>query len=55
MLYSLRHAAITDLVRDGLDLLSVATLAGTGIVMVQKRYGHMAGEHAAAALEGLAL
>lgn len=55
VLYSLRHAAITDLVRDGLDLLSVATLAGTGIVMVQKHYGHMAGEHAAAALEGLAL
>jgi integrase len=55
VLYSLRHAAITDLARDGCDLLTVATLAGTSIEMIQKHYGHMAGEHAAAALEGLAL
>jgi integrase len=53
--YSLRHATITDLVTDGLDLHAVAKLAGTSIVMIEKHYGHLRGEHAAAALAKLAL
>lgn len=55
VLYSLRHAAITDLAKGGLDLLSIATLSGTSIAMIERHYGHMAGEHAVKALAGLAL
>lgn len=53
--YSLRHAAITDLVQTGLDLLTVAQLSGTSVLMIQKHYGHLQRERAAKALAGLAL
>lgn len=53
--YTLRHSTITDLVVDGLDLLTVAKLAGTSVRMIEKHYGHLRGEHAAKALAGLAL
>lgn len=54
-IYSLRHSVITDLVTCGLDLMTVATLAGTSILMIQKHYGHMQREHAAKALAALTL
>lgn len=53
--YTLRHSTITDLVVGGLDLLTVAQLSGTGVTMIEKHYGHLRREHAAAALAGLAL
>ncbi|MDE2452247.1 MAG: tyrosine-type recombinase/integrase [Burkholderiales bacterium] len=53
--YALRHSTITDLVRAGLDVLTVATLSGTSILMIQKHYGHLNAEHAAKALEALTL
>ncbi|HUB89062.1 MAG TPA: tyrosine-type recombinase/integrase [Dyella sp.] len=53
--YTLRHSVITDLVKGGLDVASVATLAGTSILMIQKHYGHLCHDHAADALAGLAL
>ncbi len=53
--YTLRHSTITDLVVDGLDLLTVAKLAGTSIRMIERHYGHLRAEHAAKALAGLAL
>jgi len=53
--YTLRHSTITDLVTDGLDLLTVAKVAGTSIRMIEKHYGHLRGDHAAKALAGLAL
>lgn len=53
--YTLRHSTITDLVVDGLDLLTVAKLAGTSVRMIEKYYGHLRAEHAAKALAGLAL
>ncbi len=52
--YTIRHSVITDLVTGGLDLFTVATIAGTSIVMIQKHYGHLQREHARAALEKLA-
>ena len=53
--YSLRHSVITDLVVDGLDLLTVAQLSGTSVAMIEKHYGHHRADRAAAALAGLAL
>lgn len=53
--YAMRHSAITDLVTDGLDLLTVAQLSGTSVSMIEKHYGHLRANHAAAALAGLAL
>ncbi len=54
--YALRHSTITDLLSlHGLDTLSVATLAGTSLAMIEKHYGHLIREHAALALGKLAL
>ena len=52
---TLRHSVITDLVTGGLDLFTVAKLAGTSIVMMQKTYGKLRADHARAALQGLSL
>lgn len=53
--YSLRHSTITDLVQSGLDLLTVAQVSGTSVAMIEKHYGHLQRNRAAAALAGLAL
>lgn len=53
--YSLRHSTITDLVTNGLDLLTVALLSGTSVAMIQKHYGHIRGDHAREAMARLAL
>lgn len=53
--YSIRHSVITDLVTGGLDLLTVAQLSGTSIVMIERHYGHLRADHAAAALARLRL
>ena len=53
--YTLRHSVITDLVTGGLDLFTIAKLAGTSVLMIEKHYGHLQNEHARDALEGLAL
>ena len=53
--YTMRHAAITDLVTGGLDLLTVAQVSGTSVAMIEKHYGHLQRERAASALATLAL
>jgi integrase len=53
--YSLRHSVISDLVHDGLDLLTVAQISGTSVVMIERHYGHLRGDIAASALARLAL
>ncbi len=53
--YTLRHSVITDLVTNGLDLLTVAQISGTSVVMIEKHYGHYRAEHAAKALERLVI
>ena len=50
---SLRHSVITDLVHGGLDLLTVAQISGTSVAMIEKHYGHLRGDVAAAALAKL--
>lgn len=53
--YTLRHSTITDLVTSGLDLFTVATLAGTSVAMIEKHYGHLQQNRARDALAGLVL
>lgn len=53
--YTLRHSTITDLVHDGLDLLTVAQISGTSVKMIEQHYGHLRGDVAAVALARLAL
>lgn len=54
--YALRHSAITDLIAlHKLDTLTVAQLSGTSLQMIERHYGHLLREHAAKALERLAL
>lgn len=55
VLYALRHSAITDLVESGLDLFTVAALAGTSIRMIEAHYGHLQADRAREALARLAL
>jgi len=53
--YTLRHSVISDLVHDGLDLLTVAQVSGTSVRMIEQHYGHLRSEVASAALANLAL
>jgi len=48
--YTMRHSVITDLVVGGLDLLTVAQLSGTSVAMIERHYGHLQQDRAAAAL-----
>ncbi|MGB4060945.1 MAG: tyrosine-type recombinase/integrase [Burkholderiaceae bacterium] len=50
---SLRHSAITDLITEGLDVLTVSHLSGTSIAMIQKHYGHLVDTRARDALAKL--
>ncbi len=53
--YTLRHSTITDLVRHGLPLLTIAQISGTSAEMIERHYGHLARDAAVKALAGLAL
>lgn len=41
VIYSLRHAALSQMVGSGLDSFIVAQIAGTSVAMIEKHYGHM--------------
>lgn len=53
--YTFRHSTITDLVAQGLDLLTVARVSGTSVLMIERHYGHLKNEVAAKALAALSL
>jgi integrase len=53
--YTLRHSVISDLVHDGLDLLTVAQISGTSVAMIERHYGHLRSDVAAGALARLVL
>lgn len=53
--YTLRHSVITDLVRSGLPILTVAQLADTSVAMIEKHYGHLGRDDAEQALAALAV
>lgn len=41
VMYTLRHAAISDMIAGGVDSFVVARLAGTSTTMIDKHYGHL--------------
>lgn len=53
--YTLRHSTITDLVSAGLPLLTIAQISGTSAEMIERHYGHLAGDAALKALDKLSL
>lgn len=53
--YTLRHCVITDLVRAGLPILTIAQLAGTSVVIIEKHYGHLVRGDAELALASIAI
>ena len=53
VLYSIRHAAISEMLTAGLDPLSVARLAGTSVTMISKHYGHLVQDHIRAQLSSV--
>lgn len=55
VMYALRHSAITDLVRGGLDLMTVAQISGTSIKMIQQHYQQHQADAATAALAAIAI
>lgn len=54
-IYTLRHSVITDMAGAGVNLMTLAQIAGTSILMIQKHYGHLTGDQARAALEVAAI
>lgn len=53
--YTLRHSTITDLVRAGLPLLTIAQISGTSVQMIERHYGHLCSDAATKALDSLSL
>lgn len=41
VMYSLRHAAISEMIMAGVDVFLIARLAGTSTAMIDKHYGHL--------------
>jgi integrase len=50
VLYSLRHTAISEMMRAGIDVFTVAKLTGTSVSMIEKNYGHLRHEEVKAKL-----
>lgn len=55
VLYTLRHTAISEMIVGGLDAFSVARLAGTSTVQIDKHYGHLIAERTREALDRVEL
>lgn len=53
--YSLRHAAISELLVSGMDMHTVAKIAGTSTDMIDKHYGHLCIERTRKQLDAAAL
>ena len=52
--YTLRHSVLTDLIRVGLPILTVAQISDTSVAMIEKHYGHLVRDDAEEALASLA-
>lgn len=46
VLYSYRHAFITNALSRGVPVATVAELTGTSVAMIERHYGHLARDHA---------
>ncbi len=41
VMYSLRHTAISEWIRNGIDTFQIAKMVGTSMAMIEKHYGHL--------------
>ena len=41
VMYSLRHTAISEWIRNGIDTFQIARMVGTSMAMIEKHYGHL--------------
>lgn len=55
VMYSLRHAAISELLVGGMDVHTVAKIAGTSIDMIDRHYGHLCIERTRKQLDAAAM
>lgn len=55
VMYSLRHAVLSDMVANGVDLLTVSRLSGTSMAMLQRHYGHLIPSVGTAAIASVAI
>lgn len=55
VVYSLRHAAISELLVKGMDVHTVAKIAGTSTDMIDKHYGHLCIERTRSQLDAAKL
>lgn len=55
VLYSLRHAFISEALLAGMATLTVAKLTGTSLQMIQAHYGHLVSDHAREQLAKVAM
>lgn len=53
VLYSLRHAAISEFIAAGMDSFLVAKLAGTSTAMIDQHYGHLRHDRTRAAMDAV--
>lgn len=53
--YAMRHSTITDLIHGGFDLMTVAQLSATSLVMIDRPYGHLTGAQSRAGLSKLTI
>ena len=53
VLYTIRHAAISEMIAGGVDAFTVAKLAGTSTAMIDKHYGHLRHEQTRARLDAV--
>ena len=44
-IYSFRHLWISEMLMAGVDIATVAKMAGTSIAMIEKVYGHFTNDH----------
>lgn len=51
VMYTLRHAAISNMIAGGVDSFVVARLAGTSTTMIDKHYGHLRHDQTRAKLD----
>jgi integrase len=51
VMYTLRHAAISNMIAGGVDTFVVARLAGTSTTMIDKHYGHLRHDQTRAKLD----
>ena len=55
IVYTLRHTAISEMIIQGIDTLTVARLAGTSILQIDRHYGHLCQTRTKEMLDGIVL